>query len=216
MSLEQLRKQFLSPADEFSPIPFWFWNDYLTEEEIVRQINDFKAKGVNGFVIHPRIGIPKEIAYLSDRFMELVTCAVETAEKLGMQVILYDEGMYPSGSAHGKVVAHNHRYASRGLQLREYEVSGRLEIKLELEPDDQLISIQAAKKLTKRRSIRTACRFCRYRAIKLCFKHRIKGTGWPCCLWKPIHGERFGESISVRMMANRKHLQVRICSILKP
>ncbi|HHX02101.1 MAG TPA: hypothetical protein GX739_05440 [Firmicutes bacterium] len=146
MSLEQLRKQFLSPADEFSPIPFWFWNDYLTEEEIVRQINDFKAKGVNGFVIHPRIGIPKEIAYLSDRFMELVTCAVETAEKLGMQVILYDEGMYPSGSAHGKVVAHNHRYASRGLQLREYEVSGRLEIKLELEPDDQLISIQAAKK----------------------------------------------------------------------
>ncbi|MDI9420008.1 MAG: glycosyl hydrolase [Bacillota bacterium] len=147
MNLEQLREQFLNPADEFGPIPFWFWNDHLTEEEITRQIQDFKAKGVNGFVIHPRIGIPKEIEYLSDRFMELVACAVEAAEKLGMQVILYDEGMYPSGSAHGKVVASNPRFASRGLQLREYAVSGHLELKPELEPDDRLVSIQAAKKI---------------------------------------------------------------------
>ena len=95
MNLEQLREQFLNPADEFGPIPFWFWNDHLTEEEITRQIQDFKAKGVNGFVIHPRIGIPKEIEYLSDRFMELVACAVEAAEKLGMQVILYDEECIP-------------------------------------------------------------------------------------------------------------------------
>lgn len=37
--------------------------------------------------------------------MELVTCAVAEAEKHGMKVILYDEAMYPLGSAHGKVVA---------------------------------------------------------------------------------------------------------------
>ena len=146
MSLEQLRKQFLEPADEFTPIPFWFWNAHLTEAEIVRQIHDFKAKGVNGFVIHPRIGIPKEIEYLSDQFMGLAACAVETAAQLGMKVILYDEGMYPSGSAHGQVVARNPRYASRGLQLREYTVTGSLELVPELEPDEELISIQAARK----------------------------------------------------------------------
>ncbi len=147
MSLEKLRRQFLNPADEFSPIPFWFWNDHLTETEIIRQIRDFKDKGVNGFVIHPRIGIPPEIEYLSSRFMELVVCAVETAEQLGMKVILYDEGMYPSGSAHGQVVARNPRFASRGLKLREYEVSGCLELVPELETDELVVSVQAAKKL---------------------------------------------------------------------
>ena len=32
--LENLKKEFLQPSEEFSPIPFWFWNDYLTEEEL--------------------------------------------------------------------------------------------------------------------------------------------------------------------------------------
>lgn len=147
MTLDQLRTQFYEPADEFSPLPFWFWNDHLTESEITRQIHDFKDKGVMGFIIHPRIGIPHEIEYLSDRFMELVRCAVETAAELGMKVILYDEAMYPSGSAHGKVVASNPQFASIGLQMREYPVSGQLELTPELEEDEQLVSILAVKKL---------------------------------------------------------------------
>lgn len=150
VTMQKLRRQFLQPADEYTPIPFWFWNDRLTEDEIIRQIHDFKAKGVMGFIIHPRIGIPKEIEYLSDRFMELVTCAVEEAKRLGMKVILYDEAMYPSGSAHGQVVATNPRFASRGLLMKEYPVSDR---KIELvpefdDPDDLLVSVQAVKKIS--------------------------------------------------------------------
>ena len=75
--INKLRDEFLHPSSEYTPIPFWFWNDHLNEQEIIRQIHDFKDKGVDGFVIHPRIGIPKEIGYLSDRFMELVECAVK-------------------------------------------------------------------------------------------------------------------------------------------
>lgn len=69
MSYEQLRRAFLAPADEFSPMPFWFWNDALTEAEITRQIEDFRAHGVAGFVLHPRKGLPGSIPYLSDRYM---------------------------------------------------------------------------------------------------------------------------------------------------
>ena len=87
-----LKNSFLNPDNEFTPIPFWFWNDTLDKAEIKRQIMDFYDKGVMGFIIHPRIGIPEDIEYLSDRFMDYVKYAVELAADLGMLVILYDEG----------------------------------------------------------------------------------------------------------------------------
>ena len=43
---EALREAFRAPADEFSPIPFWFWNDELTEEEILRHINYEQGRGI--------------------------------------------------------------------------------------------------------------------------------------------------------------------------
>lgn len=117
MPLQQLRETFLHPGDEYSPMPFWFWNDELTEEELRRQIRDFHDKGVAGFVIHPRKGLPKTIPYLGERFMHFVRFAVEEAAALGMQVILYDEAMYPSGSAHGMIVKEDPSLASRCLVM---------------------------------------------------------------------------------------------------
>ncbi|WP_159888344.1 glycosylhydrolase-like jelly roll fold domain-containing protein [Paenibacillus puerhi] len=119
MTKQTVEQQFLEPSEEFTPIPFWFWNDDLNEEELLRQIGDFADKGVMGFVIHPRLGIPESIPYLSDTFMQLVLTAVKEAAARGMKVILYDEAMYPSGSAKGMVVQGNPEYASRGLRLAE-------------------------------------------------------------------------------------------------
>ncbi|GAA0351968.1 hypothetical protein GCM10008932_01210 [Alkalibacterium iburiense] len=107
--------KFKSPDKEYTPYPFWFWNDELDEGEIKRQIKEMNDKGVNGFVLHPRIGIPKDIVYLGEKFFHYVKVAVKEAEKLGMRVILYDEGMYPSGSANGQVVEKHPEYASRGI-----------------------------------------------------------------------------------------------------
>src|SRR5690625_5986480 len=111
--MSDLVNEFLYPPEEFTPIPFWFWNDLLTHKEIKRQIHDFHEKGVTGFVLHPRMGIPKDIEYLSDLFMDFVVTALKEAEQLGMTVILYDEAMYPSGSANGMVVYDNLEYAIR-------------------------------------------------------------------------------------------------------
>lgn len=144
--LNELREQFYKPGDEYTPIPFWFWNDALHEAEIRRQIHDFKEKGVMGFVIHPRIGIPKEITYLSDRFMELVRFAVEEAACLGMKVVLYDEAMYPSGSAHGRVVEGNPEYATRGLKMVEYDGCRDGAIEPELEEGERLVTALAVEK----------------------------------------------------------------------
>lgn len=121
MSCEKLMREFLSPADEFSPMPFWFWNDALIEAELTRQIGDFHAHGVAGFVIHPRKGLPGSISYLSDRYMHFVRHAVEEAARLGMRVVLYDEAMYPSGAAHGLVAAENPQWASRCLWMEQHD-----------------------------------------------------------------------------------------------
>ncbi|MBQ3426934.1 MAG: hypothetical protein IJH37_07310 [Clostridia bacterium] len=133
----------LRPSSEYSPLPFWFWNDSLSETEIVKQIREMNDKGVNGFVIHPRIGIPDDIPYMSDKYLSYVKCAVEEADKLGMKVILYDEAMYPSGSAHGMIVERHPELATKGIRCEE---SGKS--KPELEAGEKLLFTFTARKIS--------------------------------------------------------------------
>ena len=107
--------QFRDPPREFGIMPFWFWNDDLDENEIRRQIQEFHAKGFGGFIPHARVGLSRRIGYLTGEFFRLIRIAVEEAAALGMKVVLYDEGSYPSGSAQGRVVAENPAYAARCL-----------------------------------------------------------------------------------------------------
>jgi hypothetical protein len=116
--------EFKNPPREFSVMPFWFWNDELKDEELIRQIADFEAHGVFGFVIHPRIGLPKDTGWMSPKLLHSMSLAIEEAARRKMCVILYDEGMYPSGSASGQVVARNPNHAARGLA------------KIDLKPDE--------------------------------------------------------------------------------
>ncbi|MCC3355891.1 glycosyl hydrolase [Bacillus sp. REN16] len=193
-----LQQQFLHPPEEFTPIPFWFWNDHLTKQEITRQIHDFYDKGVTGFVIHPRIGIPEEIEYLSKTFMELVKIAVEEAKLLGMSVILYDEAMYPSGSAKGLVVKENPEYASRGLKMREYPCNASIEIGIELAEGETFVSAQAVKKLSKESIDLSDSRILNYEFGSVSFSPPV-GEDWSILLFIQaysgghIRGIHFGE-----------------------
>jgi hypothetical protein len=112
---EQIFDAYQNPPAQFSPVPMWFWNDDLDTSEIQRQILSFHQREVDAFIIHPRMGLPRSIPYLSDTYLDYVVCAVETAAQYGMTVFLYDEAMYPSGSAHGQVVATNPAYAVQAL-----------------------------------------------------------------------------------------------------
>jgi len=117
--MEERPFDFLTdPPREASPFPMWFWNDRIEPDGIRSQLREFRAKEIFGFVLHPRMGLPADIPYLSDRFLDLVEVALEEAEQSGMQVILYDEGMYPSGSAHGEVVRSDPSLAAQSLVLR--------------------------------------------------------------------------------------------------
>ncbi len=146
---QALAEEFANPSSEFSPMPFWFWNDTLVEQDdtvdeygvpkgIYDQMKAFKEKGVDGFVIHPRMGLDSSIEYMGETWLHYVRYAVELAAEWDMKVVLYDEAMYPSGSAHGMVVngsgslgvEANPEYASRGLEMRESPTLGKDEILL--------------------------------------------------------------------------------------
>lgn len=109
---------FKAPPREYTLIPFWFLNDDLDEDEMRRQLDDFAAHGVYGVIPHARIGLSERIGYMSDTWLHYIRVCVEHAAANGMVVVLYDEGMYPSGSCCGKVVAENPRYATRCLERR--------------------------------------------------------------------------------------------------
>lgn len=121
-----LPQDLIHPPREFTLFPFWFWNDDLDEAEIARQMDDFQAHGVYGFVIHPRVGLPRSIGWMSDRMLYFIRYAVEEAARRDMKVMLYDEGMYPSGSSSGQVVAENPVFQCRCMA------------KVDLAPDEQL------------------------------------------------------------------------------
>lgn len=118
------RADLSRPDPLFTQMPLWFWNDDLDDEEIKRQLADFRAHGVYGFAIHPRMGLPKSISFMGDRWMGHVKCALEEADRTGMRVSLYDEWMYPSGSAHGEVVRESPDFAAQGLMMTHVDADG--------------------------------------------------------------------------------------------
>ncbi len=98
--------------------PFWFLNDVLTEDEILRQIAAMDDVGVGGFVLHPRMGLPTHQGWMSAELLKYLRLACEEARRRGLRVILYDEGMYPSGSSAGQVVATNPAWQCRAIECR--------------------------------------------------------------------------------------------------
>lgn len=114
-SSQKIPHEFIDPPREFSVMPFWFWNDTLKDDEIIRQIADMESHGVYGFVIHPRIGLPEDVRWLGEKMSHAMRVAIEEAARRKMYVVLYDEGMYPSGSSSGQVVERNPEHAARGL-----------------------------------------------------------------------------------------------------
>lgn len=100
------------PPTEFFPTYNWSWSTPVTKEGIKDRIDQMCEKNIKLFYILP---IPKDFRpttnpsdmepdYLTEEYFDVYKFAVEYATKKGMQVWLYDEGGWPSGSATGKVV----------------------------------------------------------------------------------------------------------------
>jgi hypothetical protein len=97
-TVAQMAADFNSPPPEYSMTFYWGWDGPITEEVITRDLNAFKARGVQAVTLEPGY----DMEYLTPHWFEMVKAAVEQARKQGMRVWLVDEGKYPSGFAGGK------------------------------------------------------------------------------------------------------------------
>lgn len=113
----QVRKQFAAPAREYSSAPLWVWNDLLTEQQIAETMADLAGQKVRQVFVHPRPGLMTP--YLSDDWFRLWRVALREAEKLDMNVWIYDENSYPSGFAGGLVPEAMPESRGKGLVLQE-------------------------------------------------------------------------------------------------
>lgn len=116
MMLAEVYGQFRNPGPEWRGKPFWSWNGELDKEELIRQSHIFKEMGFGGYFIHSRFGLITE--YLGDEWFELVNSVADAGEEAGLEVWLYDEDRWPSGSAGGKVTQEP-RYRMKSLMLFE-------------------------------------------------------------------------------------------------
>ena len=114
--LHTLLAQWEHPDKEFRSAPFWGWNAFLDRENLEFQIGEMKKEGMGGFFVHSREGL--ETPYLSGEWMDALALCVDKASEEDLEVWIYDEDKWPSGSAGGMVSRRNpDQYAAKGLTL---------------------------------------------------------------------------------------------------
>ncbi len=115
----RVKALFANPPREYSSAPLWVWNDWLTEEQVLRSLRDLASQGIRQAFVHPRPGLMTP--YLSDDWFRLWQAALREAERLDMNLWIYDENSYPSGFAGGFVPEALPEARGRGLALNETE-----------------------------------------------------------------------------------------------
>ncbi len=116
---DKLEKElFENPTSEYRATPFWAWNDDLENDELLRQIDEFKEMGLGGFHMHVRCGL--NTPYLSEEFFDCIRLCTDKAKKEKMLAWLYDEDRWPSGAG-GGFVTKNPLYRQKFIILTPTE-----------------------------------------------------------------------------------------------
>jgi len=126
-----LKAIFADPPRQYATGPLWVWNDRLTEEQIRGTLRDLASQNVKQAFVHPRPGLMTP--YLSEEWFRLWKIALDEAEKLDMNIWIYDENSYPSGFAGGLVPEAMPESRGKGLHFAEAKTPPR--------PDDNLIAV---------------------------------------------------------------------------
>lgn len=110
--------KFLNPSNEYTTVPFWFWNDKLSYEELTRQLELMAEQKIHQCVIHARNGLITP--YLSEEWFNCINYVINEGKRLGIKFYIYDENNWPSGYAGGKVIEENPDYCGKHIKMREY------------------------------------------------------------------------------------------------
>ncbi|MBD3266238.1 hypothetical protein GF373_06165 [bacterium] len=119
MNSAEVKSLLDNPPTVFSSGPLWVWNDRMTEEQIVHDLDSLAAENVMQVYVHPRPGLMTP--YLSKEWFDRWEFALQEAKKRGMLMWIYDENSYPSGFAGGHVPAQMPESRGKGLVMKKVE-----------------------------------------------------------------------------------------------
>lgn len=119
------KEKFLNPSREFGIMPFWFWNGEMSYDEMEYQLREYYDKGIPGLYIHARFGINDHVPYLGDDWFDRVKFTIEKANEIGLQVWVYDEYNWPSGTAGKEVMKKHPELTNVYLELVEGDLPGQ-------------------------------------------------------------------------------------------
>ena len=122
---------FFEPPSFYWPAYFWLWNDSMTPDILIKQLHDMYTHKALSLCPHP---VPRDFRplissykmdpdYLTKEYFQLYELVVKEAKKLNMNVWLYDEGGWPSGSACGRVVKSDASLAQQSLKCKKISLT---------------------------------------------------------------------------------------------
>jgi hypothetical protein len=131
------RESFTSPPMKMGILPFWFWNGELKNDELEWQMKEYKDKGIEGVILHGRFGL--KVPYLSKEWFEKVKFVVQKAKEIELDMWVYDEMNWPSGTAERQVLQKYPHLKQKYLEMVVLNVPGPLFTFLEA-TDDRYIN----------------------------------------------------------------------------
>ena len=96
---------FQSPPAKYRGHAMWNFNlGTLNEKDVISGIDEMARLNYGGFFIEPG-GRPQPgqgVAFLSDEYFRFYKLAIEEAKKHGLEMILYDDYAFPTGTVGGQ------------------------------------------------------------------------------------------------------------------
>jgi hypothetical protein len=143
---------FKSPPARYRGHAMWGFNlSKVTEETILSGIREMAKLNYGGFFIEasggPTTGLSEAylkmfrrpqssqgVVFLSDEYFRLYKVALEEARRLGLEVILYDDYSFPTGTVAGQLYSKYPQHVAKSLNMAEKDVTGPAKVELAI-PD---------------------------------------------------------------------------------
>jgi hypothetical protein len=114
---DEVAKQWVNPASEYGPEPYYGLNGAVNDEVIRRDLDTMKRLGYRAVTVQYGRGAP--FAYLSPEYFAFFRRFVEEAKTRDLRVWIVDDAGYPSGFAGGRFTRENPELRMQALVAAE-------------------------------------------------------------------------------------------------